>query len=373
MQLPIYPINEKGILSNGTKFNNTDHGIIVENGNRATYLPGVFAGMNFHEIKNSLIEKASGDINKKYRFQAYQCQIFERSLLDFFIMPVTNFLNQHYTEFVPYTIKNDVVYIDKEETVRNIGTIGDLLKIKSLGYEMKFSNLMKENLEEYLQQKLSLQETSFMIVALYLLKDHRYQKLCQHVLANLDQIKDKNFEWGEVISALTFVNYQDQKINQEIDRMYQDEKEQKTINIFRLNWFINALKNSNYQPDGFSELLKEKVMNFYHQINEKYETNYYAVLFESLTGLYFMNQNKNLGNAMIKTLKILVGRRFKYGFYQFLNKETRLDITGHVFNGLYTLTQNKKIQNGGMLQNMISPQYERYLEIKTLYLRANNK
>ena len=82
-------------------------------------------------------------------------------------------------------------------------------------------------------------------------------------------------------------------------------------------------------------LLKNKILDILPQIkNEFNETNYLAVSFEALTSASIILKNFNLNNEILEIFNLLK-KRYSNGLFYFKNKQARLDITGHVLNGLF--------------------------------------
>lgn len=363
MLLPIYEVRLDGKIKGlDVDFNNKDYGLIVENGGTATYLPDVFPDKNFDEIKESLIHKSGSYPNQRHQFYAYRTIIIQKPVVnyiiynivqnqsqDYLIQPIIDFFNNHYGSFIPYMVlDNGTIMRNKKHDVRNIATMGDIIKFKDT-YTITCLAAIKSNLEYYLDQEISNQAMAFMVKNLFMLGIKRDQQrlICDHLYSYLPNIKDRDFEWGEIISALTFVDLRADIIDHELSKMYQYEKDKNTtINgIFRYNWFINALVDVE-RPNGvLLDLLYHRVVyyvqTFSHQIRE---TNYYAVLLESLSGLYRKTGSSELKIMMSKILFFLLQKR-RNGLFIFNDGSARLDISGHILNALYNLTQSEKFDS----------------------------
>lgn len=155
---PIIPVDPvTGMLDGNQLFNNREYGLIVDGPARATYLPDVFPDSPWATIKNSLINKAGsahGDTNQTNRFYAYRCQIVAMSLMDYYCAPIVGFINRFYTEFVPHHIRGREVYIDRNDSVRNLAVIHDILQLKQLGYKFdpQIDRSITSNLDYYQAQ-----------------------------------------------------------------------------------------------------------------------------------------------------------------------------------------------------------------------------
>ena len=78
--------------------------------------------------------------------------------------------------------------------------------------------------------------------------------------------------------------------------------------------------------------------------NNEVETNYLAVTFEAFTSLIPFITGEisiELYNNIFSLFYFLEQRRNKMGLYAFLNGTARVDITGHVLNGLLILQKLK--------------------------------
>ena len=80
----------------------------------------------------------------KVKFYAYKTKKYENKLIDLFeknnikniILPFKNFINKNYGGFIPYSLiyknSNLKISIDKNQYVRNIATILDILNLDLL-------------------------------------------------------------------------------------------------------------------------------------------------------------------------------------------------------------------------------------------------
>lgn len=358
MLLPVYEVKLDGKIKDlEMDFNNRDYGLIVENGGIATYLPDVFPDKNFDEIKESLIHKSGSYLNQRHRFYAYRTIIIKKSIVnyliykivqnqlqDYVVQPIIDFFNNHYGSFIPYMVLvNGTIIRDKKHDVRNIATMGDIIKFKDT-YTITCLGVIKSNLEYYLDQELSNQALAFMVKNLYMLgiKQSQQKRICDQLYSYLPNLEDRDFEWGEIISALTFVDPRTDVIDHELSQMYQYEKDKiVTINsIFRYNWFINAMVNVKNSNVALLDLLYHRVVHYIRTFGYQVrETNYYAVLLESLSGLYRKTGLAELKVMMSEILFFLLQKR-KNGLFIFNDGSARLDISGHILNALYNLSQS---------------------------------
>ena len=370
MMLPLLKINStNGRMNNGEVFKNENYGIIVVNdSNTATYLPKVFLNKSWLDLKKELLKKA--DISKKLntKFYAYKAKIHSIKIYELIKYVKKTIFNKfiqfnlkHYTSFVPYNVKNNKVLIDKSQYVRNIATLNDLLQVKNI-LKINDTNLLKlikSNLDYYIQimtqDKGSMrQASSFLLLALKNFnkkisnKNVFIKDVCNYLYDNLEYM-DKSFELGEVCIALNEVCLLRTELMKIQKKMFSDLKKlsHSSDSIFRYNWeskFLYSLYKTRTSPNlnesiinHFEELLHRIINNF--NLNESSETNYLAVTFEALSSLKIFIKNKKKLNKVkdiIFYIFYLLQKRYnKNGLYYFKsNNEARLDITGHIINGL---------------------------------------
>ena len=369
MRNPIKKIdsNTGQIETTSEYFNNKKYGLIVENikskSQRATYLPDVFPDSEWNYIKKSLINKAAGHNETDFVFYAYECDIFYMILADYFIKPFQNFVNHNYKTFIPYMVNNNnIIVINKSEDVRNLATIYDILQMRKFGYNIEPSviNAINNNIEYY-KQKYSRKKNSMRQASPFLVLDlsetNRLDSMINHILSDLnDQLVlqqrydisdnppnfepiDKNFEQGEILMAMTKLNYISQPVINEIDKVVRDNTiTNDTTDIFRYNWY-SKLVNVKFMNPAFRNILLDRILKFIDTHNAN-ETNFYAVEFEALCTIYpIVDDNTRLKmEPYIENLIIaLENRRNANGLYEFTDGTMRIDITGHVMNGFYGL------------------------------------
>ena len=364
MMLPILNIDLNGKMNNGKFFNNNDYGIIVDNGqSKATFLPKVFKDTSWNDLKQKLITKA-GINNKNITFYAYKAQIHSVKIFNVikYIREhiFKNFLDfnlQNYKDFIPYEINNHNVSIDKSQYVRNVATINDILKLQKYKNINQLLPIINKNLEYYINifnknNKQMRQASSFLILALQnsdVNKTTFIKNTCSYLVNNIDDM-DKSFELGEVSIALNEVCMVRTKLLKIQKKMFKDLLVLSHTNdsIFRYNWeakflysLVNPIKTSLNNPiiKKHAILIVELILKNVN-LNEHSETNYLAVTFEALSSLLFI-KNKKLCNEIKDKLfyifYLLQQRYNENGLYYFKdNTNARLDITGHIINGLLT-------------------------------------
>ena len=114
--------------------------------------------------------------------------------------------------------------------------------------------------------------------------------------------------------------------------------------IFKMNWIIQAIISVHKKPSKqLIQILEDKIEIIIMNI-KNVETNYIAVAFESLCFVYSaISTNKShYLHILFQLLFELENRKSCYHIlYAFLNKiSSRVDISGHVNNGLFQLVKN---------------------------------
>lgn len=344
MLLPLMDIDD-GMIGD-EMFDNSKYGLIVDSGDkRATYLPGVFDKIGWDNLKKSVMNKANLRNGRFYaykthviKFEIYK-KIFSELSLKILELDVCTFYKEKYNSFIPYAYNGNVI-IDKEQAVRNVGSIGDVIKFSKmydLGDKMKIieNNLdyyykkYEENSEEYRQM------SAFLIEDYYLMGkfEDRVKKMVNYLYNNIGRLEPK-FELGEVMKVLSVVSPRRATLERVASLMYRRLVEMNGVldEVFELNWqsqFIenamikNRVKHAEKIWQVLSVILKKKI--------DDLETNYWAVIYECLSNLVKVLKITEIKNRRLQFFIKLNERKGNYGLYYFKNmEEARLDITGHV-------------------------------------------
>jgi len=109
--------------------------------------------------------------------------------------------------------------------------------------------------------------------------------------------------------------------------------------IFKMNWIIQAIVILNKKPSQLLiNIVEKKIKDTILSKKKRMETNYIAVAFESLCFAYYSTGKSFLLNLLFELFFELELRKNFYNvFYSFLDNNARVDITGHVNNGLLLL------------------------------------
>ena len=354
---PIYEINKNNgnIVKLNKKFNNKNFGIIIQTGSqRATYLPNVFPNMIWNELLSSIKRKAGitsdSDDYKVFAYKIYQINssyieiLIEKLFSRISIMIFSRFLirnkNLNMSFPFPYSCENNKLIWNRKEQVRNISILGMVYEFTQL-----FSNVAKENEIKQIKNKIDIilknldkyspQSLSF-LGFMYQLHNIQNTQFCNKLINRLnDNNIDQDFELPEIIIGL---NKAGCKIQKSLSFTSNDS-------IFKMNWVIQVIVSYNKIPsDNLIKILEEKISYILLE-KQTTETNFIAVAFEALCFVYKSRfkekknnkQKYNILNKMFELLYELEKRKNCNNLYSFLNKTSRVDITGHVMNGLSAL------------------------------------
>jgi hypothetical protein len=378
MLKPIYNINIKtGIITElNTQFSNQTYGIIIQTTNglrRATYLPNVFPNILWDKLIISIKKKAGITINefKLYAYKIHQIKaqfitlLTNRLFTDSCIYKFTRFLidnmrkNLNFPFFYSYSeqSKNKRLEWNSTDDVRNIATLSEVFRYiynyKTICTPEEFK-MIKEKIFKILKNfsKYSSQSLSF-LGYIYSLpnifknnnignqfnKNTSKNNFCEKLLKDLSTA-EKDFERQEIIIGLNKAGClkNNNKYPYSLSFDINDS-------IFRMNWVIQAIISFNMIPSPeLISILENKIESEILVGITTLETNYIAVAFEALCFVYNVyNVYKSNGQSSIlykifRLLYELEKRKKSFDiFYVFLNNTVRVDITGHINNGLFQL------------------------------------
>lgn len=365
MRLPLTPIS-----TNRKTFDNEKYGLIVDsNEGRATYLPKVFQTKNWREISASLLQKAQVKTGKFFQYQTSIVEaklrtVFDREYLDWVAQEYLIFMEVNYGNFVPYMVENGRVVTDKTENVRNCATLCELLEFPvSKNLEFKIHRDIKYYAAKWKNRNME-QANAFLIIGLAKIGSPILDNICDELYKNLYSM-DPQFQLGETLIGLYKVcprlkelAHWQKWMEKRLEGLDNDIQ-----NIFEYNWQAKYLFEirKDIPANRHAEELLRRLIGI--KITADMETNYLAVYFEAMMSLwgilggdmlvnilpvwvYLLQRWKNglfsIKNGVFKTQEIKNSSSF-YLFY-FKNGTARIDITGHIINGLqvYTLMENKR-------------------------------
>lgn len=366
MLRPLQTIDRKtGKLNNGQIFNNQEYGLIVDGSSRATYLPEVFSDKSWNTIRDSLIDKAGIDGKNKssIKFYAYKCKTVEMRLIDYFCSPFNEFINLAYSKakFVPHNVEDNVVYVDKLDSVRNVATIRDALCLNDLGY------LLKSQAREYIVRDLNnyyklfdknprkyRQTAPFLLQSYHFLEKEessndnkeKIDRISNYLQQQLDKSMDSIdpiFELGEILMALNEHNPKSpitRKATLSLPMVSITDNED--MKIFQYNWLSKSASqvDAKYAHYLLDKII-EKAITYTSKSEFEVETNYLAVTLEALCTLYPFRPVTRVESLISDLMIMLENRKDINGLYAFLNDNSRVDITGHVINGLVAIYSMK--------------------------------
>ena len=111
-----------------------------------------------------------------------------------------------------------------------------------------------------------------------------------------------------------------------------------TDSIFKMNFIIHTLVSFNKKPSNkLISILEKKIDEILLNIKNT-ETNFIAVAFESLCFVYKIFNKKTISNKIFELFFELEHRKNGCNvLYTFLDKTSRVEITGHIMNGFVEL------------------------------------
>jgi len=377
----IYAINnENGLIIplNTYYDNNSNYGVIVTdiNNKRATYLPKIFKeAKDWNYIKTSLLNKA-GIKSTSYQFYAYNTQVFNKQIYKIFTpqffnnikFNYINFINDYYVSDIPYIVTKDKkIKYDSTQDVRNLSLLNDIYEFKDFINTDMIQLLDKKIIEyknKFIADKTGFRQASSFLVQI-LVKNmnknnnkHFSKQIC-HYLYNSIPWLEKRFERGEVLIAIALScskEYSNKLIeNRKIiyNEMMKHTK-YKIDDIFQYNWeskylyvlFQNSIETNN-NIRNHAQILASRVINILSELykKDKVETNYYAVGFEALSSILILIDDdyikQNILDNILYLYKMLIDRYDnEYGLFKFTDESSRVDITGHIINGILALNYN---------------------------------
>lgn len=327
------------------------------------------------KLENNKYSKLSKSINKEQLSNIYQ----------FFV--------KYYQKEIPYEVasksNNDIlVTSNKNQYVRNYASYSDILKLLKLLKKPKTDILFKRVLLSIKKEVVPIniskrQAYPFLLISLYQMNNNnKFSQFIDEIetflynsLQNLKESNiDMNFELGEIMMGLCKTYNSNKKINLEekkrrkaiLDKVHREmfvdlqKLGYNSSDIFRYNWhcqtvcqYYNAFQKDSLIKDSKDKLfikhvsLLKKYLNKYISENitnlENLETNFLAVTFEAYAALINIMKHKNAVVSQqiilntIKLKEILDTRFTDYGLLKFTSGDSRIDITGHVINGIYNL------------------------------------
>jgi len=355
---PIYSINiETGIIETlKKKFTNKKYGIIIQSNDtlqRATYLPEVFPNIKWNDLIVSIKQKANIVSNnfKLFAYKIYQIKSYYLDILNnklFSYISLYNFsrllidnMKLELTFPFPYAYINDNLKWNKTEEVRNMAVLSDIFKyiihFKSFADEKEVKQIKNKihfiltNLKYYNSQGLSF--LGYVYNNSYNFNIKNKDKYCLKLLNDLNTAEPE-FARNEIIIGLNKAGCSNSVLVSYSDVLTFDIES----SIFKMNWIIQALISFNKIISlELIIIFKTKINTILKNIKE-FETNYIAVAFEGLCHIHKANPNKETISMLFQLLFELETRKNNNNIlYNFIDSTARIDITGHIINGLYQL------------------------------------
>lgn len=364
MQQPVQEISSTGRLQlTHEPFDNARYGVIVvANDGTATYLPKVFDALEkkedvqtyWNRIRDSLIDKAG--TQQEGKFYAYEIKQvsgplftlvaepgYLKWILDTSRQKILQIIEQ--SGSIPYEVTDNKITYDKNEDVRNAGTIATLMCTAPNDQSSSLLALQKEFIKDH---HLSLQASSFILQSLACKKRYPQDFVDRVVSKSIIDFSslDSDFGQPEMLLALrnvaslrpdsklrAFLEFHVKKLKRDILSPI------KLHDIFRLNWQVQVLDQ--YLSDTEKLFILQRVNTLCQKTKlSDLETNYLAVLFELFCHLV-INRSSSKQISWFFTTFAFLQSRYHRGLYNFIESTTaRIDLTCHVMDGIYYLNTN---------------------------------
>lgn len=297
---------------------------------RATFLPHVYGPeKTWSQVQQLLKQKANIGMHEAVEFYQYDtleltCGLFDLLQSDLFKQWMS-------AQFLQAATIGTFGHWMPGDDVRNVGVLHSLLQISHFLKDASVQQKVRPIVLDYLKKKTNIQTRAFLLACCALLQlNDQVKQLCDEFSKSNFQTMEQTFTVGEVLAAMgpncTF-EFPMSVISNVAD-------------IFECNWKMQALvQNKIPLPQSF----EQKALAFAAStVQAQSETNVLAVTLEMLSFLRQVSQkNKNtVQNALFKTF-CYVDQRWNAQTkeYCFLSgcKSNRLDIFGHILNGVLNL------------------------------------
>lgn len=359
MMRPIYVIDPiTGVLRNNRSqiYSNDIYGVIIQtkDGNKkATYLPNVFPHMSWPKILASVQSKANIGEKEEFTVYAYKVKqvkarlnslftnrVFSDISITRFMRFLTDTMNPAYKYPIVYSCSKDGLKWEDDD-VRNISVMSDVLK-----YNVLYPNILRkkdvliienkiwdmlQNMDHYSSQALSFLGHIYSKYSSSPNKQKVRGVFCNKLLQDWPNA-DAEFAKPQIMIGLRDAN---------CDIKLPPLTCKPSDSIFKLNWTIQAVRPI---PLNWIEILKNKITNTVLKNVKAVETNILAVAFESICCVLATTHTQQtsyppLISILFELFYELEQRKKETCpvLYAFLDQTARVDITGHVQNGLYSL------------------------------------
>lgn len=319
-------------------FDNSKYGVLVSRNGKflATYLPKVFKDQSWDYIRKSLIRKAGIDDNNLI-FYSYPSKIISFNLIDIFDdREFTYFWMRKLSQKliinndIPYLIVNDRFKYHKDY-VRNISSLSTLIKYGKVNGDSKvneYEKILNGYSIDY--KNYDLQTLSFLVDATD--KNEIIEYFCKKAHDEVDE-EEKIFSKGEILlSMCRKCNFKNDYYEEKMKNIMADREH----NIFMYNWhskFFRCLAEKGVKVAN-SNLIANEVLSSFGYGNS-YETNELAVMLECFVSTFYFSSNRELIEKSFIIFILLLRRINAQYWLKFKDGTARLDITMHVFEGLY--------------------------------------
>jgi hypothetical protein len=246
-------------------------------------------------------------------------------------------------------VEGGKIITDKTENVRNCATLCELLDFPvSKNLRAKIRRDIKYYVAKSKNSNMQ-QANAFLIMAMAKIEGKVSQTLvdiCDDLYKNLDGM-DAQFQLGETLIGLHQVCPRIKELAhwQKWMEKRLEGLDGRVENIFEYNWqakYLFAIRKDILSKAHAEELLRRLIGI---KITDDMETNYLAVYFEAMMSLWGILKDNTIFRIILPVWVYLL-QRWKNGLFYFKNgtastaSTARIDITGHVINGLQVILEN---------------------------------
>ena len=329
---------------------NKKYGLICvsEKGDLTTFLPDVFPEKRLSDIKQDLLMKAGAQKCRnwiEYKTVVVGCTFNEIMyvLLRKQKRALENFIDDYFakSDFIFYAIDPKGNFqIEKSQLIRNLACIETLYQLtlrndtkSKLMSNYNFYSINQNGFVRDVQEKVAVDS------------NRNKNDLCKKSV--FESITDLDFtlaQFGIYVSKHCpgNKNLENQILSKLKKRLVSINPTDDYDQVFFLNWFVQFLFHQGLGTyKAFRKISKRIMKKLYSLIHRKefidLETNYLAVVFESLCHLLVMYWDEKTFRYIFY-LFIHLEKRIRYDcMFSFLDQSSRLDITCHVWNGIILL------------------------------------
>ena len=377
MMKPVYKINpENGVIAIKTSrktlskqsrvlktlkktkpipFDNHKFGIIIQSidqpTKKATFLPGVFLNTQWNIILENIRGKSGIQDNEPYCLYAYKIKQYTGHYIELlnsadlmhslcktfshFLIENSNMKRQY--PFIYRIEKNDVFWDDTQQ-VRNIATIAQV-------YQYSKRDDVYNTIQTILQNPKDTSPQALSFLGNYV-DEHTRPLFCKLLTERLKHTDiDQEFEKPEILIGILHADCTPTPT-------VSDYSFTENTSVFFMNWAIQVMYTYKTIPTKSNIKMFFRTLQQIRDNFDAFETNHIAVALEGacfLQNIVPESNDKNKLLTLIFFFWVELQRKRKhpqYPVFVFKDKSARIDISGHIYNGLYHLMlKNYFVQN----------------------------